>query len=217
MAYPGLRRPALGNGPLAYAIPTSSSTLLSTDRDFPLVFDAAMTASGGQLIELAERGEALPDYLGALDVDGRPTRDPGAVLEGGATLPIGMHKGAGIVLLTELLTGVLGGGAYLHGDAAGELRIGAPSQCLIALNIEAFMPPADFQARLRASVRELKAAGVAEGSTVYLPGERAYRRYEECLEQGVPLGDGLMANLRGVADDWGAPLEIAGGGQGPRN
>jgi LDH2 family malate/lactate/ureidoglycolate dehydrogenase len=190
MAYPGTMKAVMGNSPIGYAVPTSLG--------FPLVFDSAMTTSGGKLLEWARAGELIPDGLAGLDASGRRTTDPGAVLAGGATLPIGLHKGAGLALLVELLTGVLGGGGFLHtvpSDADLSWRMTDHSQCCIAIDIAHFMPVEVMQARVAAYARDLERFG----DDVQLPGERAHRSVQDCLANGIAPEDDVAAELRSAA------------------
>src|SRR5215213_42237 len=93
MAYPGTNEKTLGNAPMGYGIPGDA---------FPLVFDAAMTISGGKLLQWQREGTTIPEGLQGLNAQGEATNDPGEVL-GGVTLPIGLHKGAGLTIMVEML------------------------------------------------------------------------------------------------------------------
>ena len=191
MAYPGVASAVLGNGPFGYALPTAAG--------FPLVFDAAMTASGGKLVEWAREGASVPEVFTGLDAQGRVTTDPNAVLDGGTTLPIGAHKGAGLVLLIEVLTGVLAGGGFLHTalpEAEPAWRMTSHSQTCIAIDVGRFMAAGEFEARIAAFVADVKNHEPAPGEEILLPGERAHRSLQECLEKGVPLRPEIEETLR---------------------
>ena len=188
MAYPGARGAVLGNGPFGYAVPTGA--------DFPIVFDAAMTVSGGRLIEMAQSGEMLPPALAGLDARGEVTTDPAAILDGGATLPIGLHKGAGLVLLFEILTGVLGGGAFLY---AGGRDLVSETQCCIAIRTDFFTPADRFRDRISRYVRGVVAEARSSGGDVLLPGERAHRSLQRCMRDGVVLDSETAEALRDQA------------------
>jgi LDH2 family malate/lactate/ureidoglycolate dehydrogenase len=202
MSYPGSKSPVLGNGPFGYAVPT--------DAGFPLVYDAAMTTSNGKLNEWAREGLPIPDGFAALDSLGQLTSDPNAVLGGGATLPIGFHKGAGLTLLLEILTGVLGGSGFLHSGSSGDLALmESHSQCCIAIGIEHFMPVAELRRRMAAYVDEIKNAPRQEGQEeILLPGERAHRSVQLCLSQGVPLDDEVIEDLRESATRLGVTANL---------
>ena len=200
MAYPGAREAVLGNGPFGYALPTAAG--------FPLVYDAAMTVSGGKLLQWQQEGLPEGEEFTGLDGQGNPTSDPGAVLEGGATLPIGGHKGAGLVLLIEVLTGLLSGGAFLHAAAGGPGARDRHSQCCIALDIAHFMPPEEFRERTAAYVREIKGHPSRDGREILLPGERAHRAFLDCQANGVPLPGELLTELRECAHEFGMSTDF---------
>ena len=77
---------------------------------------ATSTIPRGRIEVAARRGESLPVGW-AIDADGRPATTPEAAL-GGALHPLGGeeatggHKGYGLSLAVDLLTGVLAGAAF---------------------------------------------------------------------------------------------------------
>ncbi len=99
-----------GTNPLAIAFPRPSP------HD-PLVVDftTAATTWGDVLLHL-HTSELLDDGH-AIDVDGNPTRDPQAALDG-AFLAWGGHRGSGLGLVAQLL-GVLAGSDAVVGEAGG--------------------------------------------------------------------------------------------------
>lgn len=198
MGYPGAAGRVVGNGPLGFAAPTAAG--------FPLVFDAALSASYGRLTQWLRSGQPIPPDLPAVDAEGRPTRDPAAVLEGGTPMPIGLHKGAGLVLLIEILTGILGGGAFLSQILAPERRASkadAESQCCIAIDIGHFMPVPEFLDRMAAFVEDLKRQPKAGDGEIHVPGERACQSLETTRREGIPLPPDLADELRRLAREAG--------------
>lgn len=201
MAYPGTTEKTLGNAPMGYGIPGDP---------FPLVFDAAMTISSGKLLQWQREGEKIPAGLQGLNAQGEATDDPSEVLAG-VTLPIGLHKGAGLTIMVEMLSGMLAGGTFVHGgrpeDAA--LEMDTYSQCCIAIDVQRFLPLDEVKQRVAAYVAAIKQRPVSPGTAELLaPGERAYRSFEACRERGVPIEDDVWAELQacatrlGVATPW---------------
>ena len=91
----GGHRKLYGTNPLGFAVPRAG-------RD-PLVFDQASSAWSNGDVQIARReGRPLPPGVG-VDRDGKPTTDPNAVLEGGALLPFGGHKGSSIAMMMEIM------------------------------------------------------------------------------------------------------------------
>lgn len=95
----GGTRPTLGTNPVAFAWPRSSG------RHY--VFDFATSETARGEIELHRRaGKSIPLGWG-VDRDGQPSMDPEAVLDGGAMLTFGGHKGSALSTMVELLAGPL--------------------------------------------------------------------------------------------------------------
>ena len=201
MGYPGARGSVIGNTPMGFGIPTAGG--------FPILFDACMTASGGRMRQWIREGRRIPRDIRGFDRDGRPTDDPQAVIGGGTTLPIGVHKGAGLAILVEVLTGVLGGAAFLSDitprDQADRTdKTHAVSHCCIAIDIEAFMPVAEFEARMADFIADLKDNPMdGESDEIRLPGERMERTRRECEIHGVALEPDVQGELEAWAERLG--------------
>ena len=106
MMFPwGGRERIIGNNPMAYAVPA--------DKCPPIVLDFSLgVVSSGKLILARKKGERIP-FGWAVDKEGLPTDDPYEGYEGGGSLmPVGGHKGYGMVLVHEMLTAVLTGGKW---------------------------------------------------------------------------------------------------------
>lgn len=191
MGYPGALGRVIGNSPLGFAVPTAAG--------FPVVFDSAMTTSGGKLSQWITEGKSIPAALLGLDAQGDVSNDPKAVLEGGTPMPVGGHKGAGIAILVEILTGVLGGGAFLKGivpENARTRKEESDSQCCIAIDIGHFMPVELFQKRMADFIADLKSNPTAPSHReILLPGENAQRHHDSARRDGVTLGEEVRQSL----------------------
>ncbi|WP_120499599.1 Ldh family oxidoreductase [Roseovarius sp. EL26] len=94
----GGKRGTLGTNPLAFSWPRQ-------DKD-PFTFDFATSAFARGEIELYLRsGKPLPDGV-AVDVEGNPTNDPQAAMDG-AMLTFGSYKGSALSIMIELMAGPL--------------------------------------------------------------------------------------------------------------
>jgi LDH2 family malate/lactate/ureidoglycolate dehydrogenase len=192
MGYPGAKGRAIGNDPIGFGVPTGA--------EFPIIFDSALSTSGGKLAKWIREGKTIPSTLFGIDSEGNHSTDPRAVLDGGTPQPIGDHKGAGLAILMEVLTGVLGDSWFLQGVHDPGLRNSAehgPSHCCICIDIEKFMPLEVFHKRMVTFIADLKANPVAPGHTeIFLPGERAQRSYRMSMESGVSLEEDVANELR---------------------
>ncbi len=96
----GGKFPTLGTNPHSWGFPTTGAI------GFPIVIDwATSVVSMGRVQQFKREGKPLPP-LAAVDGNGRPTDDPNAVA---ALLPFGAHKGYGLSLINELVSGFIGG------------------------------------------------------------------------------------------------------------
>ncbi|HZO26899.1 MAG TPA: Ldh family oxidoreductase, partial [Chloroflexota bacterium] len=140
----------LGINPLGVAIPAG--------EELPIVYDAAFSGSSHGKIRIYEqKGLKLPEGW-ALDLDGRPTTDPTAAIDG-LLQPIGGFKGAGLAMLMGILSSMLSGAAY--GTELGNMedgpKAGQDGHFFAAIRVDAFEDVARFKARVDAAIRELHA------------------------------------------------------------
>jgi LDH2 family malate/lactate/ureidoglycolate dehydrogenase len=196
--------PLLGTNPWGVAIPTGG--------EFPIVLDMALTMSGKGMIRWhAREGLPIPPTW-ALTRDGHVTTDPHAA-DAGPLLPIGEFKGTGLSLVTDVLTGVLTGGAF-GSQPYRDRKNHDVSHLMIAIDIAQWMPLSEFEQRMQRFVAELKASEKAPGvSEVFLPGELEYRRSVERRANGVPVVDETLTDLKALAGelDIADPLPQPGG------
>jgi LDH2 family malate/lactate/ureidoglycolate dehydrogenase len=190
-----------GTNPIAYAAP---------GRDMPpIVLDIATSmVASGQLAKASRRGQPIP--LGwALDEGGKATTDPAAGMKG-AILPFGGHKGYGMGILVDLLTGALAGSTLGLGVQQGnpDPDVGGQAFFFLALNPGAFSSPEAFVERVDQLSREAKSIKPAEGfSEVLLPGELEWREEQRRKQHGIPMPEG----------DWGALLRSLEAADLPRD
>lgn len=180
----------LSTNPIAIAVPTSNGV--------PIVLDMATTVAAYGKVKVAlQRGEQLPVGW-MIDREGRPLTDPKRAEEG-FLLPIGGPKGYGLSLMFGLLAGTLNGAAFgqdvidFNADDNSATNTG---QFVIALDIAAFMDPAEFKRRVDLVWADIKASPTLPGfDAVRLPGERTAAIAEERRRMGVPIPPGLQAAL----------------------
>jgi LDH2 family malate/lactate/ureidoglycolate dehydrogenase len=164
--------------------------------------DIALTTAGKGMMRWLER-EAKPmprDW--ALTPEGEETNDPTAAMAG-ALLGIGQYKGYGLSFMTDVMTGVLSGGAFgLSPYANSEQQDVAHT--FIAFDIDWFMPLAEFQARIQQFITEIKQSKLRPGFTeVLVPGELEHRRETEKRQAGVKLDANVFDELALLASDLG--------------
>ncbi|RFS83435.1 Ldh family oxidoreductase [Actinomadura spongiicola] len=194
-----------GRGKLVGSNPWSIAAPLGGDRQF--VLDIANTAVARGKIYLARnRGEEIPDGW-AVDADGAPTRDPETALLG-AVLPMAGHKGYGISVMMDVLSGVLsasGFGSAVNGPYQSE-KPGRSGHLYMALDIASFSPVREFEERMSTLVTELKAGSREGEDEVRYPGEIEDLAEARNARDGLLLPERTVADLRRVAHDLGVDV-----------
>jgi LDH2 family malate/lactate/ureidoglycolate dehydrogenase len=186
----GSSRPLLGNNPLAIAVPRGPNL-------DPIVLDMAMSqAAVGKVGTYLREGRAAPKNWG-LDSAGQPTSDPAAIMASRKFLPMGGHKGAGLALMMELLTGALSGGLFSHEIERLDKTALDPnaSKLFLALDVEAFVERERFLARVEDLLAYLHEAE-EPGCRVLYPGERGWQTRKRYLAEGIPIHPEIAAQLR---------------------
>jgi len=199
VAAPGSRGSVLGTNPFAYAVPAGT--------EHPIMLDIATSVvAASKIYALRQLGKPLPEGW-IVDGDGLPTTDPSQYPLAGALLPMAGHKGYGLGLMVEILSGVLGGGAFGRGVRSWVFGAAAPvnqSHTFMAIHVAAFEPVAEFKQRIDALIRQIKDAPKAKGvERIWLPGEKEFDYQARALAEGLDLPDDVRTNLRGVAEDVG--------------
>ncbi|MGO8917269.1 MAG: Ldh family oxidoreductase [Stellaceae bacterium] len=169
----GGMRPVLGTNPIAFGLPAAHDVV---------VFD--MGTSAFMLTELALRerlGQSLPEGV-AIDVAGKPTRDPAAARLG-ALLPFGGHKGYGLALMVHAL-GVLAGSALDIDRDNGYL--------FIVFKPDLLRPLDAFKREMTELVERVKATPRQPGvDEIRIPSEQAFRNRARALREGIEI-DGAV-------------------------
>jgi len=186
----GADRPLFGTNPIAFAAPRAGGE--------PIVFDLATSAIAHGDVQIAARqGERLPQGMG-VDSLGQPTTDPKAILEGGALLPFGGHKGSALSMMVELLAAALTGGNFsFEFDWNNHPGAKTPwtGQLLIVIDPDKAAGQS-FAQRSQELVRQMHGVGLKR-----LPGDRRHHQRARSLANGIELDARTLANLRELAGE----------------
>ncbi len=210
LASGGTRR-VYGTNPIAMAAPIADGS--------PFRLDIATTAVAGGKLEIAGRqGKPLPVGW-ALDEDGNHTDDPLILRKNGGLLPLGSsittssHKGYGLGLMVDILTGVLSGdGSGLFIPRGGSLVQG---QWFAAWRIDLFCDPDEFKSnmkRMTDAIREVPP--VDEVERVVIPGDPEEMARADRASNGVPLDEETIEQLIELGTRRGVPFPGAVNGGG---
>ena len=181
------REMMLGTNPMALCMPADP---------YPFWFDASTTVvTLGKVEVYDKRGKPMPEGW-TIDGAGQPCSDAHrmneSILSGGlgGILPLGGegertsgHKGYGLAIMVEALTGVLAQGM---------------------LSPAMFGDPAAIRARMSGYLQALRESEKAPGySRIYTPGEKAHEAQQDRLQNGVPVEENTLAELRQIARELG--------------
>ena len=182
--------------PISAGIPTST---------LPVLMDVSTSATtNGLTNRLHKEGRRLPAPW-VMDGHGQPSDDPGVLFQEpkGTILPLGGvdsgHKGYGLTLLVEALTGGLAG----HGRADAKEGWGA-TVFLQIIDPRAFAGLDAFTRQTDAVTERCRASRPARtGQPVRTPGEKGLRGTERQLQEGVDLYPSIMPSLQPWAEKFG--------------
>ena len=200
MAPWGGTTPTYGTNPLAIAVPSSG--------EYPLMLDIALSrAAWGKVLLYLSRGDPLPRNW-VLDRQGQPTTDPEEALKGMPS-PLGDHKGYGLAVMVDILSGVLTGALFGRGVSPTP----APSErqdtghFFLAISVEHFMEPELFLSRIQDYIQQLKSSELISGvDEILVPGEPDWRAIQRSLEEGIVLDEETWKILHRLSDESGVPL-----------
>jgi len=207
MMFPwGGRERIIGNNPLAYAIPAGQCP--------PVVLDFSLgVVSSGKLILAHKKGEKIP--LGwAVNKNGLPTDDPYEGYEGGGSLmPVGGHKGYGMVLVHEMLTAVLMGGKWTREIKSlyEEDKTGIQGTChsFMAIDPDCFIGRENFKKEMDRYIKSIKESAKAQNAAeILMPGEPELRTETERLKDGIPLAPATIKELAELGKSLGISLPL---------
>ncbi|MCH5676632.1 Ldh family oxidoreductase [Streptomyces gilvus] len=203
MPAPGGAAAVVGNNPLAFGIPTMDGE--------PVLLDMALSeAALGKIRLAAQEGRAIPPTW-ATDAAGTPTTDAEAALAG-LLLPAAGHKGYGLALVVDVLTGVLSGGGFGSGVNGLYADTATPNDCahfFLALDVSAFGDKNAFAHRVAALTDQITSSPKAPGTErLLLPGQLEAERQAAARDTGVPLDASVLEALQKTAETLGIALGV---------
>lgn len=184
----GARRPVFGTNPIALSVPCNGGP--------PITFDMATSAMAhGDVMIAAREGRKVPPGSG-VDRHGNPTDDPDAILDGGALVPFGGHKGSAISMMIELLGAALTGGNYsFEFDMASHPGAMTPHTGQLLILIDSSLAGGrPFPVRAGELIARMEEAGVTR-----LPGARRHRNRCEADRSGIRLEQPALDQLERLA------------------
>lgn len=195
------RAPALSTNPISIAAPAGTQT--------PFVLDMATTTVAIGKLRLASRsGQPILEGW-AVDAAGRPTTDPNVALAHrllsplGGSRALGGHKGYGLGVMVDILSGVLSGAVHGNLFFRSDMRkqkLHNVGHCFAAIDPARFRPLEEFKADMDDMLRALKETPKAEGEErIYTAGEPEAECERQRLVEGIPLAPALVAEVNQIA------------------
>jgi LDH2 family malate/lactate/ureidoglycolate dehydrogenase len=199
------RSAKLSTNPISFAAPAG--------RHAPFVLDMATTTVAVGKLSVAARWKKPIPAGWALDAQGTPTTDPVAALTHrlltplGGTRELGSHKGYGLGVMVDILSGVLSGAVY--GDLfartdMADRRVQNVGHCFAAIDPARFRPLAEFTRDMDDMFESLKRTPRAAGAErIYVAGEPEAECEARRRVEGIPLAPALVAQCRSIAESLG--------------
>ena len=199
----GGREPRTDTNPITIAAPAGVEP--------PFVLDmATTTVAGGKIANAVRDGVPVPPTW-ALGRDGLPTTDAQEALDSLRMLPLGAtkegsaHKGSGLALWVDIMSGVLS----LAGFPAIATNHGAVGHFFGAWRVDAFAPLDEYRAMMDERLRDIRNTPPAPGyDRVYYAGLPEWEAEQDNRARGVPLHPVVIDNLRKLAAETGATFDL---------
>lgn len=208
------KRAMLGTNPIAVAI---------NAKPYPFILDIATSVvPRGKTEVYVKKNQPMP--LGwAIDANGKETQDAvelnynirqklcGGILPlGGSTEMFGGHKGYGLALLVEIMTGIFAGG-YTSNRTYGYSGAGMPLKnevktcpCFIAIDYGIFGDKAEIEDRLSKYLQEIRDSEKVEGyDRIYTHGEKEMEARKDRLENGILVNEATLEEIRKICIELG--------------
>lgn len=194
MAPWGGREARIGNNPLCIAAP-------SADGEHFILDMAMSVAARGKIRAALRRGDPIPQDW-AVDASGRPTTDAQAALEG-LLRPVGGHKGSGLSMAVDILSGVLSGAGFLANVSSWSQNPAAPSRIghfFVVVDPDRLIGSGALAEAMREFKQTVLDTPAADDSKpVMLPGQIEQARRRAAMENGVPIPADLLDRLKSLA------------------
>ncbi len=202
MASGGTKR-VYGTNPIAMAAPIADGT--------PFRLDIATTAVAGGKLEIAGRQDRPLPVGWAVDENGAHSDDPFILRKNGGLLPLGSnistssHKGYGLGLMVDILTGVLSGDGSGMFTPRGQNLI--QGQWFAAWRIDLFCDPDEFKQDMREMAGAIRdVPPVEEVERVVIPGDPEELARADRSANGVPLDHETIEQLIALGEQISIPF-----------
>jgi len=196
----------LGTDPWSFAAPSADGV--------PFLLDmATTTVAAGRIRNKANEGLPTPDGW-VLDRNGGPSNDPLVAKDkGGFLTSLGgspensSYKGYSLAVMVNILSSCLSGSTLITDPEHTKKPIGQDiGHFFLAIDPGIFRGAGDFEADVASFLGTLRATTpVDPAQPVMVAGDPQWKIAEKRLRDGIPVGAGLMAQVRQIAQSAAAP------------
>lgn len=200
----------LGTDPWSFAAPSADGV--------PFLLDmATTTVAAGRIRNKANEGLPTPDGW-VLDSEGRQSNDPLVAKEkGGFLTSLGgspensSYKGYGLAAMVNILASCLSGSTLitdpLHTKKPQGMDIG---HFFMAINPDLFREEGDFEKDVERFMGDLRGTTpVDPAQPVMVAGDPQWKNAAKRMQEGIPVGPGLLNQVRQIAQAAAAPWLLA--------
>jgi LDH2 family malate/lactate/ureidoglycolate dehydrogenase len=194
----GGTKPVLTSNPFAFGAPTDT---------VPIMVDVSTSmATNGMVARMYREGQKF-ETNSLLDAQGTPTNDPAVLFAepAGSILPLGGieagHKGYGLGMMIEVLSGCLSG----YGRAAGA-RGWSAAVFVLAIDPRAFGGREAYLEQVKSLVDACHRSPPRDGfDRVRLPGEASGQRRAHQMQSGMTIGAEILCALQPWSEKFKVP------------
>jgi LDH2 family malate/lactate/ureidoglycolate dehydrogenase len=195
-----------GTDPWSFAAPSADGV--------PFLLDmATTTVAAGRIRNKANEGVPTPDGW-VLDSEGRPSNDPlVAKQKGGFLTSLGgspensSYKGYGLAAMVNILASCLSGASLITGPTQTRKPQGMDiGHFFMAIDPDLFRDPGEFEADVAQFCGALRATTPMDPTQpVMVAGDPQWKNAEKRMVEGIPVGPGLLRQVRQIAQAAAAP------------
>ncbi|MGH7042819.1 MAG: Ldh family oxidoreductase, partial [Acetobacteraceae bacterium] len=199
------RAPRLGTDPWSFAAPSADGV--------PFLLDmATTTVAAGRVRNKANEGQGCPPGW-VLDERGQPGADPLAVSKGGSLTSLGgapensSYKGYGLAVMVNILAACLSGSTLITDPMHLKQPWGQDiGHFFLALDPALFRDGGAFQGDVARFLGDLRGTPPADPEhPVMVAGDPQRATAARRMQEGIPVGPGLLAQVRQIAQAAAAP------------
>jgi LDH2 family malate/lactate/ureidoglycolate dehydrogenase len=199
----------LGTDPWSFAAPSADGV--------PFLLDmATTTVAAGRIRNKANEGLPTPEGW-VLDRDGRPSNDPLVAKDkGGFLTSLGgspensSYKGYSLAVMVNILSSCLSGSTLITDPEHTKKPIGQDiGHFFLAIDPTIFRGAGHFEADVASFLGTLRATPpIDPAQPVMVAGDPQWKIAEKRMKEGIPVGAGLMAQVRQIAQAAAAPWTL---------